>query len=183
MFFVTFDTVKLMIYTLETVHKFIKVSGDPRYNADDLFLNLGNGFYTRKTLTRGELYKAMGYNSFDFAYPEPWGDSTNGQIFFARWADLVKEEDPETGETRVRTWRRGDQRPAIVWSYDPSDDPDQSEIFGYPVSDKEVIQNLGRAVKAKAMAGAIDSIDPSFLDKKEIDADLYFPLEGEIHGV
>jgi hypothetical protein len=180
MFYVNLNGINLMIYTLETVQKYMQVSGDPRYTKDDLFLDLGDGLYTRRTLTRGDLYKAMGYQTFDFAYPEPWADSPQALDLFKTYGDLIPYEDPETGQRKVRSWQPGDPRPRLVWCYDADKEGDRPSIFGYPVFDKQVIRDLGQAVRAKAMIGEVDHIDTSWLDKKENDADL---LIGEINGV
>lgn len=182
MFSVKINDVSIMAYTLETLQKYMTCANDPRFEPDDLFLKVSDGLYIRKTLTRGDLYKAMGYETFDFAYPEPWADSVQAKILFAQWGDRVKMKDPVSGEEITRPWRPGDPRPSLVWSYDPPKGSDRHSVFGYPVFDRQVLADLGRVIQDKLKAGEIERFDHIF-DKKENDPDLVLLPEGEVNGI
>lgn len=182
MFSVTINEVQIMAYTLETLQKYMSCANDPRFEPDDLFLKVSDGLYIRRTMTRGDLYKAMGYQTFDFAYPEPWADTVQAKILFAQHGDRVKMKDPVSGEEITRSWRVGDPRPSLVWCYDPPKDSDRHSVFGYPVFDRQVLSDLGRVIKSKLLAGEIVRYDHIF-DKKDNDPDLVLYPGGEINNV
>lgn len=150
MLYATINDVKIMVYTKQDTIKYDQVAGDPRpYIRTGVypFLDLGNSLFTRSSLTRGDLYKAMGYKTFDFAFPQPWADSPEGQVLMSRYGKSQPIVDPDTGKTTgYRPWKVTDGYPALVWCYDPKDGSDRSPIFGYPVFDRDVISALGQKI-------------------------------------
>lgn len=165
MFRVNLNNIELIVFTSEEIEKYMTAVNDPRYTSpDSFFVSLGDDLYIRKELTRQNLYLAMGYKVYDFAYPQPWSDSPDAIRLFKTHSKPIEVKDPETGETTVRTWQKGDHIPALVWCYDPPEDSDRASLFGYPVFDTTVIRNMGKAIKGKAMAGAVEHLDKTWLD-------------------
>lgn len=181
MFNVNLNGVSIMVYDQHNIDQYLRIAGDPRKTAADLFLKVSDSLYIRRTLTRADLYKAMGYQVFDFAFPEPWADSPAALHLFETYGDKIPYKDPETGQEKIRRWQKGDPRPSLVWCYDAKEGEDRPSIFGYPVFDRQVIRDLGRVIIEKLAAGEVEHISTDWLDKR--DPDLHPLIEGEINGI
>ncbi len=95
-------------------------------------LSLGNGLYVDKfNLRRDDLYKAMGYKTFDWAYPIDWARAQR-KAGNGRWAN--------------------DNTPQLVWSYDDGN-------FGCPVYDDDVIRALGNAIQSELVNGNVEFVN------------------------
>lgn len=150
MFDVTMNGEKVRVYTAADIKKYMSVVNDPRYDLGDFFLCIwksrsggektsyeliaggeviSDGLFVRKHLTRKELYDLMGYETLDFAWPEPWSDSPEGQAAF------ISHGYKGPGSTR----------PNLAWVYKGPGE-ERSSIFGRPVFDSDVIDDMGREI-------------------------------------
>ena len=112
MFYVKVNSVRLLVVN--------EIDSQRLFAPDPIAL--GNGLYVDKfALRRDDLYKAMGYITFDWAYPIDWAKAQR-KAANGRWAN--------------------DNTPQLVWCYDNNN-------FGEPVYDNDVIRALGNAVQAQ----------------------------------
>lgn len=175
MLYVNQNDQNILIYSESDIADYVRVAGDPRLDPESVCLDLGHGLFCRSNLTRKDLYQFMGYKTFDYAFPQPWADSPEGQKLFIEKGRKSDITDPETGEvTGKRPWRRGDRYPALVWCYDAPEGSDRDySIFGYPVFDCDVLAKMGRKIREMILSQdpAIEHVKSPWKDP-EFDADL-----------
>lgn len=171
MFDVIMNGQKVRVYTAGDIKKYMSVVNDPRYDLDDFFLCvwkslsggekssyelmaggeiISDGLFVRKSMTRSELYDLMGYQTLDFAWPEPWSDSPEGVIAMKRHG-----------------WKGpGTSYPSLVWVYKGPGE-ERSSIFGRPVFDSDVIKDMGRQILDMLHNGPIEPVKWPYVKESE----------------
>ena len=170
MFDIEKNGIEVRVYTAADIVKYMGVMNDPRYETDDLFLCIwksisggdksnyeilsggeviSDGLFVQKGLKRDQLYKFMGYVTYDFAWPQPWSDSPEGQAVM-----------------RQHGWKGpGNHYPSLVWCY-RGPGQERASIFGSPVFDDDVIKDMGREILEDLHNENVTMVSWPFLDKE-----------------
>jgi hypothetical protein len=169
MLFVNLNGVKLEVYTREETEKYTQIAGHPGSDqVSDFFISFDYPFddlFLRDDLKVSDLYQAMGYKVFDYAFPQTWADSDHGQA-------IMKKHGYIPGKTGY---------PALIWVYEGPGD--RKDFFGRPVFQADILHSLGRLLERlrreeKMTEIIFDWLDPDF-DPDLFDTEIY--LKGRDH--